>query len=85
MASNSSSYNEYEDDTKTRITRYRALVQQYETLNEQINILLEANRGGTEHMTQGDLSRYREMARQRDEFFSEMRYLEQQLLDDSAQ
>jgi hypothetical protein len=57
----------------------------YEALDEEIDSLIMANGGGTEHMAEPDLARYRELARKRDEVLNEMRILEQELrLDDET-
>ena len=56
----------------------------YEALDEEIDQLLTAHGGGTEHMTEADQARYRELARKRDDVLNEMRILEQELhLDDT--
>lgn len=64
-----------------QVQNYRKIVLIYEGLNAEIHKLLEANTGGTEFMSPEDVQRYRELARQRDEMMSEMRWLEQQLLE----
>jgi hypothetical protein len=70
-----------EDETRVNVESYRKIVVAYEALHAEISKLIEANNGGTEHMSPADLKRYREMARRRDELFNEMRWMEQQLLD----
>lgn len=75
------------DDNKnllSRIQSYRKVVLIYEGLNKAIHKLLADNDGGTEKMSTEDRERYRQLARQRDELNSEMRFLEQQLLDEAA-
>jgi hypothetical protein len=67
------------------VQRYRKMVLLYEALDEEIDSLIMANGGGTEHMAEPDLARYRELARKRDEVLNEMRILEQELrLDDET-
>lgn len=73
-----------DDSTRSRIDRYRVLLQEIEGLAKQISQLLEAHPDRPEHMTEADLARYRALAAQRDELLSELRWLEQQLLDDDA-
>ena len=66
-----------------QVQKYRTIVLVYEALDEEIDELLEANAGATENMSQEDLTRYRELARKRDEVLNEMCILELQLhLDD---
>ena len=64
-----------------KVQNYRKIVLIYEGFNREIDELLTANAGGTEHMTANDLARYHEMARKRDELFNEMRIIEHQLLN----
>lgn len=73
-----------EDDTRSRITRYRELVLRYESIHHDITQLLHQYQGGTEHMVDADRQRYREMAHQRDELVNEIRMLEQQLMDEDT-
>lgn len=73
-----------EDDTQSRIARYREIVLQYESIHHKISDLLDRHQGGTEHMSDDDRQHYREMARQRDELVNEIRVLEQQLLDEDS-
>lgn len=85
MAENISSVSEdAEDDTQSRITRYRELVLRYESIHHDINHLLHQYQGGTEHMADADRQRYREMAHQRDELVNEIRVLEQHLMDEDS-
>ena len=74
------------DDAHLRaeVLNYRKVVLIYEGLNQEIDKLIMANGGGTENMSEEDLERYRTLARQRDEVLNEMRWLEQQLLDDDS-
>lgn len=71
-----------QDDILNQIENYRTIVLTYEGLNDRIHALLRANNGATEHMSAADLALYRDLARQRDEASNEMRWLEQQLLNE---
>lgn len=71
-----------DDDLLSKVQDYRRIVLAYEGLNQQISELLTANAGSTDKMSSADRERYRQLARQRDEVQNEMRWLEQQLLDD---
>lgn len=73
-----------DDDLLSKVQDYRRIVLIYEDLNQQINDLLNANAGNTDEMSPEDRKRYRQLARQRDEVQNEMRWLEQQLLDDDS-
>ncbi len=73
----------HEDDVMGQVQAYREKVAAYEALQGEINNLLSSYGGGTEGMSQDDLTRYRALARQRDETLNDMRWLEQQLLDDN--
>lgn len=67
------------DSASQTVAEYQVLVQRYEQLDAVIRDLL------TDHdLTRAaQLPRYRQLARERDDLFSEMRALEQQLrLDD---
>jgi cell division protein FtsB len=67
-----------------KIQNYRDLVLTYENLNAQIDQLLMATHGGTEQMTTDQVAQYRDLARQRDEMHNQIRWLEQQLLDEDT-
>lgn len=69
-------------DALTQVQRFRDLQLQFEDLTRQIHALLRANKGGTEGMSSADLSRYRELARERDSVDNELRFLQQQLFGD---
>jgi hypothetical protein len=62
-----------------QVQKYRKMVLLYEALDEEIDQLLTAHGGGTEHMAEADQARYRELARKRDDVLNEMRILEQEL------
>ena len=67
----------------TLVQQYRELVLQYEQLDEEIDTLIMANGGGTEHMSTADLNLYRELASHRTEVRNDMRLLEHALeIDD---
>ncbi|MBC7812779.1 MAG: hypothetical protein H7175_16610 [Burkholderiales bacterium] len=67
-------------DELSRVQEYRKLVLLYEALDEEIDKLIMAHGGTTEKMTDEDLARYRQLARQRDELLNDMRSMEQELL-----
>lgn len=75
-----------DSEMRHAVQQYRKIVLLYEALDQQIDRLISEHRGGTEKMSDEDLKRYRELARQRDELLNEMRILEQALLiDDDVQ
>jgi hypothetical protein len=72
-----------ESEILQSITTYQDLVIRYEGLHAEINTLIHAHGGATEHMSDNEINHYRGLARQRDELLNEMRYLEQLLnIDD---
>lgn len=62
-----------------RVQAYRDLVLRYETLDEEIDAMLSAHGGDTHQMSEADLARYRQMARQREDLQNEMRIMEHEL------
>lgn len=74
--------NDNESEQKQRVATYQRIVLQYEQLDEEIDNLLMAHDGRSDRMSPEDHARYRELARQRDELYNEMRALEQLLLSD---
>lgn len=62
-----------------RVKLYRELVLEYEMLDDQIDSLLAQHDGATENMSPDDFERYRRLARQRDDVYSRMKALEQEL------
>lgn len=70
-----------EREILSQVQNYRKIVYIYEGLNAEIHKLLEDNDGGTEFMSSEDIQHYRNLARKRDEVMSEMRWLEQLLLE----
>jgi hypothetical protein len=75
---------EEERDLQQQVEEYRRVVLQYEALDEQIDNMLAKHGGDAEAMSMAELGRYRELARQRDDLFSEIRMLEQTLLHDES-
>jgi hypothetical protein len=74
-----------EQEQRSLVAGYQALVIRYEALDTEIDDLLMAHGGHTEDLPTIDLRRYRALARERDEVESEMRILEQQLnLDEDS-
>lgn len=69
-----------------QIERYRQIVLRYEALDEQIDGLIMAHGGTSDKMPTEDLRLYRELARERDDLFSEMRAMEHLLdMDDDTE
>ena len=68
---------------KEKVQQYRKLVLQYEELNKQIDELIMSYGGATENMPPEALERYRELARQRADVHNEIRFLEQELMEDN--
>lgn len=67
------------------MARYQQLVARYQTLDRQIDALLMANGGHSEKLSVQAMAQYRAWAQERDDIFSEMRALEQDLaLDDDT-
>lgn len=72
-------------DDLAQVQRYREIVLRYEALDEQIDALIMRYGGSTEKMPSEDFARYRQLAAERDDVFSEMRELAQLLhLDDES-
>jgi hypothetical protein len=71
-----------EEDTFDRVQHYRQLVLRYEKIDAEIDALIMASGGMPENMSTADRGRYRELALQRAELQNEMRWWEQQLMDD---
>lgn len=69
-------------DTLHDVETYQKTVLLYEAVQKKINVLITTSGGGTEQMSPEDRSRYRELARQRDELQNELRFMEQRLLMD---
>lgn len=67
-----------------QVQRYRELVLRYEALDAEIDELIMSYGGKMEQMPHEALTRYRALARERDDVQNEMRQLEQLLLDDDT-
>lgn len=65
------------ENPQERIRQYNELVRQYEALSAQVQQSLSG-----EQRNAAELAQYRELARQRDELFSEIRAMEQELFED---
>ncbi|MCS6835107.1 MAG: hypothetical protein NZ750_03705 [Anaerolineae bacterium] len=73
------------EELKSLLVRYQALVADYHALDRQIDGLLSVHGGHNDRLSPQDLERYRAWARRRDDLFSEIRALEQQLaMDDEG-
>lgn len=66
------------DDLQARVAQYNALVLEYEALDAEIRAYLTQH-GKTDELRESRLVAYREMARRRDDLFSEIRSIEQEL------
>lgn len=71
-------------DNPEKAQHYRKLVLDYETLDQQIDTLLEENGGHTEKMSATDMERYRELAQRRDELFNQIKDIEAGWLNDEG-
>lgn len=71
-------------DTQERIQLYRDIVQEYETVDKQIDALIMRNGGASRNMSPADRDKYKELARKRSELHNEMRILEQDLFKDDV-
>lgn len=69
------------DADRRAVEEYQRVVLAYETLDQEIDTLLNIHRGNHEAMPAEELQRYRELARQRDDLYNTMRYMEQQFLE----
>lgn len=65
-----------------QVTQYNELVQVYHALDEKIDNLLHAHQGHSENLTDESREKYRELARERDDIFNQMRTMEQTLFTD---
>lgn len=74
------------NDLRGQIESYKKLVERYELLNAEIQLLITTAKESSpdRELSPDDLKRYREMARERDEAFSEMRALQSQLMADDT-
>jgi len=69
------------DNTQDKVQRYRAIVLQYEQIDEEIDALIMASDGMPDKMSPEDKDHYRQLAARRDELQNVMRWLEYQLMD----
>ena len=67
------------DNMLQQVTQYNELVQQYHALDEQIDDLIHAHQGHSENMSDESREAYRQLARERDDVFNQMRTMEQTL------
>lgn len=70
------------NDMQSRVNDYNALVREYEALDAQIRDLLTAYGGRYDNLSAEGVKQYRELANRRDELFSEVRSMEQELFSD---
>lgn len=70
------------DERAEEIQHYKQLVDAYHALDEKIDALLTRYGGHTENMPAEAMEAYRQLARERDDVFNEMRMMEQSLLSD---
>jgi len=70
------------DDMRQQITQYDQLVQKYHALDEQIDNLLHAHQGHSENLSDSSRQKYRQLARERDDIFNQMRTMEQELFSE---
>ncbi|NDJ59821.1 MAG: hypothetical protein GYB67_01780 [Chloroflexi bacterium] len=70
---------EHDADMLSQVQNYRNVVLRYEALDEQIDRLLMAHNGNSDQLSAAERAEYRQLARQRDELFNEMRFMEQVL------
>jgi hypothetical protein len=68
-----------EHNALSRVQSYRKLVLLYEALDTEIDTLIMSHGGSSDHMTDDDRLRYRDLAKKRDEVQNEMRMLEHEL------
>jgi hypothetical protein len=69
------------EDARRAVEDYQRIVLEYEMLDAEIDQLLGEYQGKHDLMPPDALTRYRELARQRDDAYNTMRFMEQQLLD----
>ena len=71
------------DERLLRVETYNHLVQEYKTLDKQIDQLLTEHQGHTENMSHEAMQQYRNLARERDDLFNAMRAMEHDLFSDA--
>lgn len=73
------------DTSNDLVIQYRKFVERYEVLNREIDAFLNsAHEADGKGLSPEHLRQYRDMQRQRDEVFSEMRALQQRLMTDET-
>jgi hypothetical protein len=73
------------DTSNDLVIQYRQYVERYEVLNREIDAFLDsAHQVDGKELSQEHLRQYRDMQRERDEVFSEMRALQQRLMTDET-
>lgn len=70
------------DNMLQQVTRYNELVQEYHALDEKIDTLIDAHQGHSENMSDESRETYRQLARERDDVFNQMRTMEQTLFNE---
>jgi hypothetical protein len=70
-----------DSDLQQQVRLYNELVLRYEELDHEIDRLIMLHGGKSDRMSADDHTRYRQMARERDELQNEMRGLEQMLFN----
>ncbi len=71
-------------DSLQQAAQYQQLVEQYEALNDRIQTMLDNVGGDTRKFAPEEFQQYRQIARQRDEIFNEVRVLQQQWMDEDT-
>lgn len=66
------------------IEQYKLLVARYEALSQEIDDFLTAARRDGKALDPDEMQRYRAIARERDELFSEMRAMQRQLIEETT-
>lgn len=73
------------DTSNDLVIQYRQFVERYEVLNKEIDAFLDsAHQTDGKELSSDHLRQYRDMQRERDEVFSEMRALQQRLIADET-
>jgi len=64
------------DNSQETAQQYRQLVEDYESIGEDIQILIRKYGGHTENMTPDAMRQYRQLATQRDELYNKIKIIE---------
>jgi hypothetical protein len=72
-----------EDEARQRVKAYEQAVIAYETMDREVDQLLQKAGGHTKDLSDALYARYRELADQRDLAYNQMKALEEGLLSDS--